>query len=294
MSKKKINFIRYGDYYLKVMDGLTNPIIKYLPKDSYQITTKYQEGCLNISFFAEHLPHRDVFLCHGIADKNYHDGSRVKDYDYICVPGESWKQKLMNQGVKEKQIWITGWTKLDPLFNNPMKIMHEDNKVHVLYAPTHNMHQDKKIVTVSCYPRLNEYFSDIPSDIKILSSPHPANKSDRATTLDLFDWCDVTISDCSSVLYESLTLGIPVVFPDFLVKQPILQGYPNSFEYQVYNEGISYHADNINHMWDLIREAKQKGLNQATINFIDGIVSKETRGNAGKITATKLLELCGE
>jgi hypothetical protein len=290
---KMINFIRYGDYYLKVMDNIIDPIIKYLPKDAYQITTKFQSECLNVSFFAEHIPHRDVFLCHGIADKNYHNGDRIKDYDYIFASGDTWKQKLIKQGVPENKIYVTGWTKIEPMFNNLTKILKDenDNKIRVLYAPTHNMLQDKKAVTVSSYPRLDEYFSNTPSDIEILHSVHPANKAHRDTTLDLLGWNDVLISDCSSVLYEALSLNIPVVLPDWLVKQPILQGYPNSFEYQIYDKGIGYHAQNINHMWELIREASQKGLSQQTKDFIEGIFPARLRGNSGKVTADILLKL---
>lgn len=293
--RKIINFIRYGDYYLKVMDNIINPIIKYLPKDLYKITTKFQPECLNVSFFTEHIPHRDVFLCHGIADKNYHNGERVKDYDYIFVSGDAWKQKLIKQGVSESKIFVTGWTKIEPMFNNPIKILkgENDKKIRVLYAPTHNMLKDKKTVTVSSYPRLDEYLSNIPNDIEILHSVHPANKVYRDTTLDLFGWADVIVSDCSSVLYEALSLNIPVIFPDWLVKQPILQGYPNSFEYQIYNEEIGYHAQNINHMWELIREAKQKGLDKKTQDFIEGIFSEKLRGNSGKISAEILLKLSG-
>jgi hypothetical protein len=291
---KIINFMRYGDYYLKVMDNIIDPIIKYLPKDSYRVTTKFQPECLNVSFFAEHLPHRDVFLCHGIADKNYHNGERIKDYDYIFASGDAWKQKLIKQGVQESKIFVTGWTKVEPAFTNPIKILKDKiDKIRVLYAPTHNMFKDKKAVTVSSYPRLDEFLTNVPNDIEVLHSVHPANKAHRDTTLDLFGWCDVLVSDCSSVLYEALSLNIPVVFPDWLVKQPILQGYPNSFEFQIYNEGIGYHAQNINHMWDLIREASQKGLNKQTKDFIEGIFPTRFRGNSGKVTADILLELCG-
>jgi CDP-glycerol glycerophosphotransferase (TagB/SpsB family) len=272
------------------MDSIMNPILEYLPKDTYKITEKIQDDCFNVSFFTEHIPHKDVFLCHGIADKKYHDGNRVGDYDYICVSGVAWKNKLINQGVKEKKIWVVGYSKLDPLFNNSTKVINNDNKIHVLYAPTHNMHKDKNVVTMSCYPRFNKYLNNVPEDIEIMESQHPANKSDCVTTFNLLKWANVTISDCSSVLYESLALGIPVVFPDWLVKQSILSAYPKSFEYQIYNEGIGYHANTIDNLWDLVRQAKNKGLNTATKTFIDGIVDPNTKGISGKLIANKLLE----
>jgi hypothetical protein len=51
IMSKMINFIYYGEYYLKVLDSLIDPITKHLPEGTYQKTTKHQDDCLNISFF---------------------------------------------------------------------------------------------------------------------------------------------------------------------------------------------------------------------------------------------------
>ena len=293
---KMINFICYGDYYLKVLDSLIDPIIKHLPESTYQKTTKHQEGCLNISFFTESLPHRDVFMSHGIADKNWRNGQKVKDYDYVCVSGDAWKQKMLKQGVLEEKILVVGYTKLDPLFNDTQKFFkfEKTDKIRVLYAPTHNMLKDKKVVTVSCYPRLDEYLSNVPADIEILNSVHPANKGSRDTTFDLYRVADCVVSDCGSTLYEAWALDIPVVFPDWLVKQVIIEGYPNSFEHQIYTEEIGYHARNINDFWNKIREASQKGLDKRTQNFIESILPTRLRGNSGKATADALVRLASQ
>lgn len=290
--EKIINFIRYGDYYLDVIDGFVNPIIKYLPKDKYMISQKYIDGMLNVSFFAETPPHSGIFISHGIADKSYRDGARVKDYDYICVSGDLWKTKMLNQGVPENKILVNGYTKLDPLFNNDVKFDFKNkDKIYVLYAPTHNMNLNKKAVTVSCYPRLDEYFTNIPNDIELLSSVHPANKGLCHATFDFYKYADVVISDCSSTLYEAMALDIPVVFPDWLVKEPILNAYRNAFEFQIYNEEIGYHAKNINNMWDLIRIAKDKKMDKKSKDFMEGIFPQRLRGNSGKVTAELFIKI---
>lgn len=299
---KIINFICSEDYYyLKVLNSIIDPIIKYIPENQYQKTQQYEDNQLNIDFFTEHTPHQGkILISHGIADKNWRNGDSVNDYDYVCVSGEAWKQKMLNQGVSEEKILITGYTKLDPLFNmdnsqNFFKFEKID-KISVLYAPTHNMlmYDDPDTITVSCYPRLDKYFMNVPNDIEIFNSVHPANKAYYDTTFDLYQLADVVISGCSSTLYEAWALDIPVVFPDWLVKQPILESYPDSFEYQIYTEEIGYHARDIDHMWDLIREAKQKGLDKRTQEFIEGIFPIELRGNSGKVTVEILMKLASE
>lgn len=305
---KLIRFIKRGGFYDKVCDSFINPIIKYLPKDSYQIITanynqnngQWENECLDnsfdITFFTDVSYKHDFFISHGIADKLYREEIDVRNFKFIGVSGQLWVDKYIAQGVNIDRIKIVGYTKLDELFQKSNKTIKEKtDKICVLYAPTHNVNSNIRINnTVSSYPRLMDYFNNIPEDIEIKYSYHPANKENNNTTFDLYKWADVLISDTSSTIYEALALDIPVVFPDFLVKEAIIQGYPNSFEYKIYNEQIGYHARNINEFWDKIREAKQNGLDVKTRTFIESIFSTELRGNSGKVTAEILMKLANQ
>lgn len=288
MSGKTINFMYSQGPYQKVLDSIIDPIIKYLPNVTK--LANFQEGQINVRFFIEGKPRNVVFMSHGMGDKGWRDGHAVKDFDYVCVSGPAWKEKLIKQGVDENKILINGYTKLDPIFQHYKKVVHSDSKIHVLYAPTHNTKpEDPK--SISSYPRLMPYLDNVPEDIELITSAHPYNNN-GTITFDLFKWADVIISDCSSIIYEALSLDIPVVFPDWLVKDNIINRCPHSFTKKMYTCNIGYHATGIVHLWELVREAaKSNGLDNRTKEFIEGIFPTRLRGNSGRITAQILLNL---
>jgi len=273
--------------YQKVLDSIIDPIIKYLPTATK--FAKFQEGQINVRFFVEGEPRNVFFMSHGMGDKGWRDGKSVKDFDYICVSGPSWKEKLIKQDVHEDKILINGYTKLDPIYFDFKKIVHDDNKVHVLYAPTHNTNLENPM-SISSYPRLMSFLDNIPGDIELAISAHPYNNN-GVITFDSFRWADVIISDCSSIIYEAFALDIPVVFPDWLVKDNIIRRCPDSFTEKIYTLNIGYHAKDIVNLWELVREAKSNGLNNLAKKFIEGIFPMNLRGNSGKVTAEILLKL---
>jgi len=284
---KQINFLsNENGLYARVLDSLIDPILKYLPNAT---KGKFLEGQINVRFFRETLPQKGIFMSHGLADKNWRDAGKVDGFDYVFVSGYLWKEKMIKQGLPEKKVLVNGFTKLDPLFQDKIRIKNNDNKIRVLYAPTHNA-KETTGNHVSSYPRFKTYLNEIPGDIELINSYHPAN-SNKDITFDLFKLADAVISDCSSVLYEAWALGIPVIFPDWLVKETILKRFKGSFEDRIYSEGIGYHAQNIDEIWELVRTAKNQGMDSITKDFIEGIFPTELRGNSGKVTAQILLKL---
>lgn len=288
MAGKKINFIYCIEPYNKVLGSIIDPIIQYLP-DATKIF-KFMEGQLNVCFFPELNIRNAAFISHGIGDKCWRDGRKVKDFEAIFVSGPAWKDKLCWQGVDEDKIYINGFPKLDPFFNNRQRKIYSDDKIHVIYAPTHNTNvQNPK--SISSYPRLLAYLNVIPKDIELVTSAHPYNNDSNVITLDLFQWADVIISDSSSIIYEAFALDLPVVFPDWLVKDNISRLCKGSFTEMIYQNNLGYHAENIEQLWDLVRETKNRGLGVPARNFIEGILPKSLRGNSGKTTASQLLEI---
>lgn len=192
---------------------------------------------------------------------------------------------MIKQGIPAAKILMNGYTKLDPLFIDFNQKKSSPDKVTVLAAFSHNAS-----TKVPEYERLLKTLEMNSNEINIIDVCHPAINR-YSMTYDQYRMADVVISDCSSTLYEAWALGIPVVFPDWLVKGNIGKEYPDSFEELIFDEGIGFHASCIEEMMKSIYVAKEQGLDNQTKEFIEGIFPSELRGTSGKVTAQMPLEI---
>lgn len=295
---KKINFVVPPpdvSRYSKILFSIIDPIRAHLP-DS-KISPTCLKGSVNVHFFHEEWYLRHFFKCenstnvfypHGMADKGWRDGPSVKVFDYVCVSGPLWVKKMVKEGIPREKILMVGYSKLDPLFQGRTGKTNGrvDLRGTVLYAPTH-----EKSAPCTSFPAFLEFLERFPGNLRVLSCAHPYHREDNEPVLQELVEAGVVISDASSVIYEALALGKPVVFPDWLVKDPILCRWPNSFTAQMYRRGIGYHAKDFDHLVDRVYEALARRLKPEDVQFIDGLFSPDLRGNSGKITAEALREL---
>lgn len=289
---KLINFVvpsppAYLTIYEKVILSMINPIKPYLPECIQ--SDKSVPGAINIHFFTEptyfkkmlNMEDINVHMPHSLGDKKLRDANRVEEfYDYTCVSGPLWAEKMRKGHLPENKILIIGYPKLDPLFQNGKKAQKDPNCIRVLYAPTH-VGSGK----CSSYSVFTDYIDKFPKEFQVSVSPHPYHHVGNQPTMNEFIDADVLISDGSSVIFEALALGIPVVFPDWIVKDAILKHWSNTFTAQIYREKIGYHADRFEDMPELIREAAVNKLKEADQRFIDEILPPHLRGNSGKEAA---------
>jgi len=292
-----VNFIMKttGEFYKNVLNSMIDPILFYLK--NYSISNDCIENAINIHFFNEqkyyyeklNIKGINVFMSHGIADKNWRNYERVKFFDYVCVSGNLWYDKLCKQGMDKRKILITGYTKLDPIFKGKYGKQNND-KPKILYAPTHNLKGWSVSGNASSYPEFLKYLDELSKDFEIIESYHPANNEGQITFKPLID-ADVVISDCSSIIYEAWALDKPVVFPDWLVKKEIQKVFRYSFEDYIYGKQLGYHASNTDELLELIKIAYENGIDKSAKVFIENIFPKELRGKSGLVTAQTLMRI---
>lgn len=285
---KIINFVVKNNLYLNIIKSIIDPILMHLPESivSYEPIV----DAINIDLLRKfNYTGTSVIMSHGIADKRWRNGQKVKKYDYICVSGPLWEKKMISEGIPNKKILTVGYSKLDPIFQGNISKTFNSKK-QILWAPTHNI-KNWTIADVSSYPEFSDCLPKLPNDFDINTSLHPGNKANRKPILQELVDADVIISDCSSIMYEAWALDKPVIFPDWLVKDKIIKQYPRSFEEKIYNEEIGYHAKDMNDLINLIYVCLEKGIDEKAQELIEGIFPKKLRGKSGYVTAQKFKEL---
>jgi hypothetical protein len=260
--------------YSGVVQSITEPILEH-------INTLPEE----LFFFLEGKEKNGIFMHHGISDKGYHKIERLKQIKHLLYPGPAWKDKLVSQGIPAEKIHLVGWPPLDQFFQGKIKI-ESRSRPRVVWCPTHDA-----IKVISSYPSFEKYLDKLPDKYEVISSVHPARRENRETSLELIANADVVISDTSSMLYEALIIGKPVILLDFLVKDGVFSLLKGTFEEKLYRENLCYHVKNFYSMPEIIEEALVEGIDKRTMDFIEYFYPTEFRGKSGELTAKKLEEL---
>lgn len=289
-----------GNAYIRAIESLANPIMKHLPKNATGFVNMPTVG-YNLRFFSEMRINQqgkypvgpyDIFMSHGIGDKDYWIASRIAKYKHALVPGPAWEKKI-KAGKYKGEIHVVGYTKLDPLFNGEYA-REKRKKSYIVWAPTHGYPGKHK--GRSSYPQCMSLINEIPNCYEKTISLHPTSRISRKNKQDismqeLLD-ADVIIADAGSTLYEAWALGKPVIFPDWICKNDVMAHFrPGNLEYQIYDKKIGYHAKDMKHLIKLIDVALNKGMQDAEIEFIENVFPSELRGKAGENSAKVLMKI---
>jgi len=269
--------VRRGNYEI-VDRAHVDPILEHL--EGGEIAHEPSSAALDVSLSWEVFPKADVFLSHGLADKNWRNADKMSGYRHVLVSGPAWKEKLVGQGMSPDAISVVGYPLLDPVWDleRPRELL--------VWAPTH-----KATSGVTTEGRLSEVLLDrLRKDFPLETVFHPVGS--KRLSRDVLPRAAVVIADAGSTLYEAWAFGIPVVFPDWLVKDAILKKWPGSFEALIYEHGLGWHANSEEELVDLVRMAWETGeLGTGVEEFMEGILPSEFRGRSGEVAAEELMRL---
>jgi hypothetical protein len=296
-SPPAINFVHEPSAnYAGVQQQLVSLIASELPKGAWGCTKGFRlDGSVNITFFIKQ--EADVLMSHGVADKNYFTrrDSRNKyllnRYQHAFVPGMWLKNKILARPgihLPPQNIHVVGWHRLDLLVQK-RRDYRPGGRLRVLWAPTHNYQTQSNGRVLSSYPAFEQYTDKLQAAFDYEISLHPRNRPDKIPTMDKLANCDVLISDFGTMVYEALALGIPVIFPDWLVRDPIVETYKKSAPAELFKRNIGYHPSSFDELLEVLHAGPT--VDKRSKDFIDHIIEPSTVGQSARIVAGTLLEI---
>jgi hypothetical protein len=300
-----INFVRTpSKNYMLVQDQILGLIKQHIPPDRCAETMgEKKPGHLNFSLFI-HQP-ADIVMSHGVADKNYffrkdEAGDRIANrLSHVFVPGPWLKRRLVANNklsLSEHQVHVVGWPRLDALVEQQASLPTapiENRRKRILWAPTHDFaRRGDEQVSLSSYPDFADSISLLEQNFDVMVSLHPRNRRDKIPTTDKMLWADYVVSDFGTMVYEAWSLGKPVIFPDWIIKDRILNFLPaGSAEYLIFKEGIGLHPKSLGELIEMLGDAPSVDFHAQ--NFLDDYLSPEYKGESARRIAALLLELSG-
>lgn len=296
----KINFKkRRNAAYKKVQDNINETIMSHLNINVYCNKPIYHPKLVNITYFIRQ--DADILMSHGVADKNYlsmndSDGRMINRFQHVFVPGPWLKNRLLAlPGVEltEDKIHVVGWPRLDPLYITRQSYLarkQEHALPNVLWAPTHDHRKrGKSKESTSSYPCFEDYSGEMNSRYNYKIALHPRNRASKEPTTVSLAESDFVISDFGTMVYEAWALGIPVIFPRWILKDRIIKYVKGSAEAYIFENNIGLHANSIDDVHRFIEENQPVGEDVKL--FMEEYLPSEYMGKSGALIAQKLRTL---
>lgn len=292
-------------------DCLVRPILPHLTS-GYKLADYPSAGNVNV-FYAHRgrygkPPPRpggspSVFVSHGIADKNWRNGGRVRgQFGWVFVSGPLWTGRMHNTRFDPSRVVEVGYAKLDPIFNGEIAGTPTDGRVRVVWAPTHGgggeraRHATTSPGTPGSKTTTYWHRDTIlgllpPSEFDVVEAVHPRHRADGRSTLAEYVGADVVIADGGSTIYEAWALDLPVVFADWLTAAGTISRFRQSggtLEAEIYRDRIGRHVERPRDFAAAVTAAATAGITAAEQDYIEPILPRRYRGISGRLHAEAL------
>lgn len=300
-----INFLhKETGNYGAVERSIFDPISDELSKRGYECTYEYSKNPKGLNFGLFFGRGSEVFMSHGVADKNYlfrKDDDvdlAINNLKALFVPGPWLKRKILahpDVTLTQDKIYCVGWPRLDALLAAQKKYDAEsktlNGKLKVLWAPTHDARKhDKNQKSTSSYPEFESYVAKLNEEVDVVTSLHPRNRKNKKPTGNEFLDADVVIADFGTTVYEAWALGKPVIFPYWLVGEGVQKYRPGSAEAYIFEHKIGFHPNSFDEMLSLF-QGKSLEVGNDVSSFMEDYLPSKFLGVSSKTCANQLISL---
>lgn len=299
MRKLRVFVLPESEPYGIITKAHFEPIEKHLPPESYEraVLTDARrkaeanfkdDNIIRVSFtLGDFWP--AIFITHGMADKGLQDVKILNRQIAGMYPGPAYVSRLMSQGASATKLKVIGYPLLDKYFEMRMAAMQNKPGFKVVWAPTHAPRIAGAVDSRTAYGRFDiAYLRQ--NGFDVVTNPHPHNqRNGLKISADYFYDANVVISDTSSVIYEALSLGIPVVLTKWLI--PTTKGIEHDVYSRPPGKEVCWLANSPQDLLNyLIRIRDGLGQGPGAGAFMEGIFPAALRGCSGKKAADTLLE----
>jgi hypothetical protein len=303
-----INFVLSAtSNYVHVQDHILGLIKSHLDTSEYSETVSVKrQDALNFTLFIGQPS--DALMSHGVADKNYFwrknddgPGRRANQLTHAFVPGEWLRQRIIKSealSLGADQVHTVGWPRLDDLLRKQAehnaKPRDPSARPKVLWAPTHDFaRRGEEMVTLSSYPGFSEYVPQLEKYADVMVSTHPRNRKDKRPTMDPLIEADIVISDFGTMVYEAWALGKPVIFPGWIIRDPILRYMGRGVaERHIFENRIGLHVDSFQELVDAVHG--ERAPQQDVTDFLGKYLEPRWQGASARRIADVLRTLAAD
>lgn len=303
-----IHFVNPGAGYAHLVNRLIWGITAELPSTvEVSVGSEPDPMRFNVHFFREDLDTFgnqrtccDFHLSHGFMQKLFEPApARLKKFAFIGVPGPMVRDCLVERGVPAGQIVIAGHPGMDDEFRRQKafaadghlkefygqhiirdaRLAAKNPKPVVIWAPSHSAFLGDYVKPPVVFTRALE------ADFTIIKTEHPARSCSPVLARELFHYTKAVVGDASGTIFEAWSMGLPVVFPDWLIGEYVeaqCAGMPLG---RIYSEGIGRHVMTPEDFPDAVREAVAEGITEREQQFVDEYFPPELRGQSGLAVA---------
>lgn len=285
----------------QIFSGIKNSLSSEINWINTGRTCEYNNDSVFVSLFPN-VP-ADIHIMFDLADRDHLrqiDTERkpfLNNFKKILVPGRWMQRKLLQDKrltLKPSSIIAVGSPRTAYLYklNATRKpVIRTNSKPNVLFAPLHSNWADSNGQAMSSEALMMPFLNKLKEHCNLTVCIDGRNKQNKKPATEELLNADLVITDYTSVIYEAWALGKPVIFPRWLLGDHIIKKAPKSAEAFIYENNLGHHANNFEHMLQLIDAWTAINLGDGVESFLEDYLGNYKSTNPSILIANVIEKL---